>query len=155
MPREPHTTIYRILARFPVKKWRQIRCFSGVVKPPCRIMTAIEPIEPGLAGTCPAGRCRADPDAAGGDADDRSGEGLFQPGFALSRSPVRGLIDGREQGFDLAELGRPFMSGAVDGALQQAETDFVGHHREQCSVEAGARLWIESLDRLAPMRKVG
>ena len=47
--------------------------------------------------------------------------------FSLAASPDRhGLVQCRQQGFDLAEFGRSLMADAIDGAQQQPQPDLLG-----------------------------
>src|SRR5271154_6149775 len=100
-------------------------------------------------------RGRCDTNTAPRMADQRSGkglsqglfEGLFQPCLAALSPVPRGILGNRpvqcrEQGFELAEFYRPFMSVAIDGALEQPKPDFLR--------QRGKGFCIEGLGVVAP-----
>ena len=79
-----------------------------------------------------ARRCRFDANPPTDEADHRAGQGLFQPRPAR---PLHGPVQRRQQGLDLAEFRRPFMTDAIDRAQQQPQPDFLRQRGKGLRVE--------------------
>src|SRR4051794_16818192 len=81
-------------------------------------------------------RRRLDPDAAVDEADQRAGDGLFQPDLTFRGSFFGpGLLQRGRERLHLAKLGRAFMADPVDGAQQQADPDFLRERGESVGIE--------------------
>ena len=85
-----------------------------------------------------ARRRRFNANVAVDKADQRAGEGLFQPDSALCRPRCRNrAVERRQQRLDLAEFSRAFMADPVDPAQQQAKADFLRKGGKGIGVKAG------------------
>ena len=86
-----------------------------------------------------------DANSPSSDADQRAGQRPFETDLRsvsnLLSIPFRQeAVDLGEQGFNLAEFGRPFVGKGVDRAHQKPEPDLLGYRCEGCRVKfAGIR----------------
>src|SRR5258708_20128618 len=97
--------------------------FSGVVKTPKRFAAVFEPASSRTA----ARRRRLDTDPAIDQADQRTGEGLFQPWPSPCIVLGTGQVPCRQQGFDLAKLCPSLMPHPVYFPPQYPPPTFFRH----------------------------
>src|ERR1700723_3480054 len=80
-------------------------------------------------------RRRLDTDPAVDQADQRAGKGSLQPWLPRCGIFRNHAVQCRQQGFNLAEFGRPLMAEPLDRAQQQPKADLLRHADKSVKVE--------------------
>src|SRR5260221_14765950 len=109
-----HADYLTHVSAIPVQIMAVKPAFSGVVKTPKRFAAVFEPASSRTA----ARRRRLDTNSTIDQADQRAGEGLFQPWAVPCIVLGGGQVQCRQQGFDFAKFCRSLMTDPINYALQ-------------------------------------